>query len=58
MKQGRQSMILELIENHDVETQEELLALLREKGYEVIQATISRDIKEPSWPRCSRERHV
>ena len=46
MKQGRQSMILELIENHDVETQEELLALLREKGYEVTQATISRDIKE------------
>ena len=46
MKQGRQSMILELIENHDVETQEELSALLREKGYEVTQATISRDIKE------------
>ncbi len=46
MKQGRQSMILELIDSHDVETQDELSTLLRDKGYEVTQATISRDIKE------------
>jgi len=46
MKQGRQSMILELIDSHDVETQDELSTLLRGKGYEVTQATISRDIKE------------
>ncbi len=46
MKQGRQSTILELIENHDVETQDELSALLKGKGYDVTQATISRDIKE------------
>jgi transcriptional regulator of arginine metabolism len=46
MKQGRQSTILELIENNDVETQDDLSALLRKKGYEVTQATISRDIKE------------
>lgn len=46
MKQGRQSTILELIENHDVETQDELSLLLRKKGFEVTQATISRDIKE------------
>jgi transcriptional regulator of arginine metabolism len=55
MKQGRQSMILELIENHDVETQEELLALLREKGYEVTQATISRDIKELKLAKVQSE---
>lgn len=46
MKQGRQSMILELIDSHDVETQDELSTLLKEKGFEVTQATISRDIKE------------
>ena len=46
MKQGRQSIILELIESFDIETQDELSSLLREKGYEVTQATISRDIKE------------
>ena len=46
MKQGRQGIILELIEGYDIETQDELSTLLREKGYEVTQATISRDIKE------------
>jgi transcriptional regulator of arginine metabolism len=46
MKQGRQNTILELIENHDVETQDELSVLLKKKGFEVTQATISRDIKE------------
>ncbi len=46
MKQGRQNVILELIQKHDIETQDQLSALLREKGFEVTQATISRDIKE------------
>jgi len=38
--------ILEVIENNVVETQEELVELLRESGINVTQATISRDIKE------------
>lgn len=46
MKQGRQSKILEIIESQDVETQDELSVLLRAQGFEVTQATISRDIKE------------
>ena len=46
MKQGRQSMILELIDEYDVETQDELSEILKEKGFDVTQATISRDIKE------------
>jgi transcriptional regulator of arginine metabolism len=46
MKQGRQSMILELIDKYDIETQDELSEVLKEKGFEVTQATISRDIKE------------
>lgn len=46
MKSRRQELILELIENIDVETQEELAALLKEHGIRVTQATISRDIKD------------
>jgi transcriptional regulator of arginine metabolism len=46
MKQGRQSTILEIIENHNVETQDQLSEILRSMGFEVTQATISRDIKE------------
>lgn len=46
MKKRRQAKILELISNNEIETQEELQELLFEAGYEVTQATISRDIKE------------
>lgn len=46
MKQSRLEKILEIIENNDVGTQEELLSLLRESGFNVTQATVSRDIKE------------
>ena len=46
MKSVRQGAILEIIEQHDVETQEELSGLLREAGFAVTQATVSRDINE------------
>lgn len=46
MKTRRHAKILELITQHEVETQEELQALLRQAGYTVTQATVSRDIKE------------
>lgn len=46
MKQGRHKMILDIINEHDVETQDELAIILKQKGFEVTQATISRDIKE------------
>lgn len=46
MKVGRQSRIIELINNNDIETQEELADLLNAAGYNVTQATISRDIRE------------
>lgn len=45
MKQKRHDAILELIEKHEIETQEELAELLINEGYNVTQATISRDIK-------------
>lgn len=46
MKLSRQSKIIELIAEHEVETQEELAELLLAAGYPVTQATISRDIRE------------
>lgn len=46
MKTRRHAKILEIISSHSVETQEELQALLRQAGYQVTQATVSRDIKE------------
>ena len=46
MKTKRQTKMLELIKKHDIETQEELAAYLKEEGFEVTQATVSRDIRE------------
>ena len=46
MKKNRHVKILELISKHEIETQDELLDYLREEGFEVTQATISRDIRE------------
>ena len=46
MKKRRHARILDLINNYDIETQEELQAYLQKDGFEVTQATISRDIKE------------
>lgn len=46
MKKQRQERILELIAKRPIDTQEELLALLKQDGYKVTQATVSRDMKE------------
>ena len=46
MKTKRHSRILELISEQDITTQEELLQWLRKSGFNVTQATVSRDIKE------------
>lgn len=46
MKARRHAKILELINEFNIDTQEELLRRLREAGFEVTQATVSRDIKE------------
>ena len=46
MKKDRQSKIIELISATPIETQEELQAALMSAGYDVTQATVSRDIKE------------
>ncbi len=46
MKNRRHSKIIELISNYDIGTQEELAERLRMAGFDVTQATVSRDIKE------------
>lgn len=46
MKTRRQAKILELIQRNDVETQEELSTYLVREGFQVTQATVSRDIRE------------
>lgn len=46
MKNKRQSKIIDLISNNEIGTQDELAFLLKEAGFKVTQATISRDIRE------------
>ncbi len=46
MKEDRQRAILTLVATRPVHSQEELVALLERQGYDVTQATVSRDIKE------------
>lgn len=46
MRYSRQNMVLELIHENEIETQEKLCQMLRDAGYDVTQATVSRDIKE------------
>ena len=53
MKVKRQSKILELIRNNDIETQEELQAYLEKAGFAVTQATVSRDIRDMKLTKIS-----
>ena len=46
MKSARHQAILDLNEQHPIDRQEDLLAHLREEGFDVTQATVSRDIRE------------
>ncbi|WP_297633505.1 arginine repressor [uncultured Clostridium sp.] len=45
MKSRRHDKILEIISEKDIETQEDLAEELRNAGFDVTQATVSRDIK-------------
>ena len=46
MKLGRQSVIMEIINERDIETQNQLMAALAERGVKSTQATLSRDIRD------------
>lgn len=55
MKRVRQRRIIEIVENYDVETQEELTELLHKEGIVATQATISRDIRELKLSKVANE---
>ena len=56
MKTKRQTKMLELIKKHDIETQEELSDYLQKEGYQVTQATVSRDIREMKLTKIATEK--
>lgn len=53
MKKTRHDKIIELIQKYNVETQEELAGRLRDAGFQVTQATVSRDIRELKLSKIS-----
>lgn len=53
MKGNRHQKIIELVENFTIETQEDLADKLREAGYQVTQATVSRDIRQLNLSKVS-----
>ncbi len=55
MKKDRQAEILRLISTYEIETQEMLLEKLKESGYLVTQATVSRDINELGITKSTSE---
>ena len=46
MKKNRHDKIIEIINANEVETQDQLATLLKNAGYDVTQATVSRDIRQ------------
>ncbi len=55
MKIARHAKIVDLINQYDIETQEELAERLNQEGFKVTQATVSRDIRELKLTKISLE---
>lgn len=55
MKVNRHAKIVELVNKHQIETQEELAELLNAEGYKVTQATVSRDIRDLKLTKVQTE---
>ena len=55
MKTDRHKKILELIDRYEIGTQEELAKILNDEGYNVTQATVSRDIRELNLSKVSMD---
>lgn len=53
MKSERQNKIIELITKNSIGTQEELAEALKQAGFSVTQATVSRDIRELNLTKTS-----
>lgn len=62
MKLERQKKIIELIENYEIDTQEELASRLTDAGFQITQATVSRDIRDLKLTKISvgkgRQRYI
>ena len=58
MKNNRQAVILEIIKQESIETQEELVQALRRNGIDATQATVSRDIKQMHLLKVRSDRGV
>ncbi len=54
-KKERQKIIISLINDEEISTQEELVEKLKSKGLKVTQATVSRDIKELNISKINNE---
>ncbi|MCR1898005.1 arginine repressor [Irregularibacter muris] len=57
MKISRHAKILEIIKENKIETQEELAEILKKNGFNVTQATVSRDIKELRLIKVMSDNH-
>ena len=57
-KKRRLEKILELIEKQNIQTQDELVTYLNEAGYNVTQATVSRDIKNLRLVKVALDNNV
>ena len=55
LKKNRHNTILEIIARQEIDTQEELSRQLKEAGYDVTQATVSRDIRELNLYKVSAD---
>jgi len=58
LKTARQRKIKEIIQNQQISTQEELSQALRRAGFNVTQATVSRDIKELRLIKIARKNNL
>jgi transcriptional regulator of arginine metabolism len=57
-KQDRQALILKLVQARPVSSQEELRRLLAERGLEVTQATLSRDLRDLGLARVTTDEGI
>ena len=55
MKEKRQSAIIRIISENNIDTQEMLLKYLNDSGFDTTQATVSRDIRELNITKLSYE---
>ncbi len=56
-KYNRHNKIIEIISEYNIETQDELITRLKEAGFNVTQATVSRDIRELKLIKVSTDKN-